>query len=244
MNKPTLEEVKERIEKLKYPEYDINPILKKPVIFKEYLPLKPLKSPEEQEKIDNIMGNIREVRESARIQDWLKEQIDIFYKDATDKPTIEQAIDSQYFTEYLMSLDSFFNNEGAKNLKFASDRLKNDKQMVLLAVNRNGFALEFASTELKNDKEVVLAAIKSFDNRIPNPDALQYASDEIKNNKEIVLEAMKRHKGVLQYASTDLQQELKEEVVVSPSIKEAVISKLTKFRDNCENLVTNQKNKM
>jgi hypothetical protein len=37
--------------------------------------------------------------------------------------------------------------------------LKNDKEVVLEAVEQDGNALEFASEELKNDKEVVLTAI-------------------------------------------------------------------------------------
>ena len=45
-------------------------------------------------------------------------------------------------------------------LDVASDRLKNDKEVVMVAINQDGNSLEFASKELKDDKEVVLASIK------------------------------------------------------------------------------------
>ena len=38
-------------------------------------------------------------------------------------------------------------------------QFKSDKEVVLAAVNRNGFNLQFAAVILKSDKEVVLAAV-------------------------------------------------------------------------------------
>ena len=43
-------------------------------------------------------------------------------------------------------------------LKYASDTLKDDKDLVLAAVTENGGALKFASNRLKNDNDVDLAA--------------------------------------------------------------------------------------
>jgi hypothetical protein len=40
-------------------------------------------------------------------------------------------------------------------LKYASDRLRNDKEVVFKAVKKDFLALEFASDELKNDKEFI-----------------------------------------------------------------------------------------
>ena len=70
------------------------------------------------------------------------------------------------------------------NLQFASEDLRNDKEIVLEAVQNRGSALQYASVELKNDREIVLEAIK-FDK-----EAIQYASEEMKNDPEIV-EALK-----------------------------------------------------
>ena len=38
-------------------------------------------------------------------------------------------------------------------LQYASDELKNDKDVVLAAVTQNGNALGYASAELRNDKD-------------------------------------------------------------------------------------------
>ena len=55
-------------------------------------------------------------------------------------------------------------------LKYASDELKGDRDVVLAAVTQNGHALKYASDELKGDKDVVLAALQhvkggSYDER-------------------------------------------------------------------------------
>jgi hypothetical protein len=55
-------------------------------------------------------------------------------------------------------------------LEHASAQLKNDKEVVLAAVEENGDALEYASEELQNDKEVVLMAVAQ------DGDALEYSS--------------------------------------------------------------------
>ena len=44
-------------------------------------------------------------------------------------------------------------------LKYASDELKADKEVVIAAVTRWGSSLEYASEDLRADKEVVMAAV-------------------------------------------------------------------------------------
>lgn len=46
------------------------------------------------------------------------------------------------------------------NLGYASEKWRNDKEVVLLAVNQDGLALQYASEELRHDKEVCLAALE------------------------------------------------------------------------------------
>jgi hypothetical protein len=45
-------------------------------------------------------------------------------------------------------------------LYFASDRIKDDKDIVLEIVKQDGYALEFASVRLKDDQDIVLEAVK------------------------------------------------------------------------------------
>ena len=46
-------------------------------------------------------------------------------------------------------------------LKYASPDLKNDRDVVLSAVNQNGIAIEFASPDLRNDKKIIETAISN-----------------------------------------------------------------------------------
>jgi hypothetical protein len=46
-------------------------------------------------------------------------------------------------------------------LQFASEEMRGDKQVVLAAVIKDGWALQFASEEFRGDKEVVLVAIEN-----------------------------------------------------------------------------------
>ena len=69
-------------------------------------------------------------------------------------------------------------------LEFASDELKNDKEIVLLAISQYGEALYYASDELRNDKEIVMAAIKQ------DGEVLEYASNELRKDKEFILQVV------------------------------------------------------
>ena len=87
-------------------------------------------------------------------------------------------------------------------LKDASEALKNDREIVLAAVNETSGALLYASDALKNDREIVLAALEKNP-----PGALEYASDELKNDREIVLKAVTRQPTALRYASAELKND-------------------------------------
>lgn len=70
-------------------------------------------------------------------------------------------------------------------LKFASEQLKDDKKVVLLAVKGNGMALKFASDTLKDDEEVVMTAI------LENSFAIHRASIRLQNDPTIFMRAHK-----------------------------------------------------
>jgi len=57
-----------------------------------------------------------------------------------------------------------------------SEKLNVDREMVLAAVQKHGFALRFASEELKADREIVLAAVQNYGA------ALRFASEELKGD--------------------------------------------------------------
>ena len=98
-------------------------------------------------------------------------------------------------------------NQDDSALKDASEELRNDKDIVLAAVARNGGMLQFASPELQKDKAIVSTAV------VQNACALQYACEDMKSNREIVLTAVKVDGQVLQYANLELQND--KEVVLA-----------------------------
>lgn len=80
-----------------------------------------------------------------------------------------------------------------RNFKFASDRLKKDKNFILQVVGQSKFsgsALQFVSEELKSDREFIMQVIK-IDGL-----AICEASPEIQNDREFILKAVKQNGSV------------------------------------------------
>jgi hypothetical protein len=61
-------------------------------------------------------------------------------------------------------------------LRFASEELKADREIVLAAVQNYGAALRYASDEVKADRDIVLDAVQN------NRYALRHASEELKDD--------------------------------------------------------------
>ena len=62
-------------------------------------------------------------------------------------------------------------------MEYFSNDIRNNKELMLLAVNNYGPSLEFISDELKNDNEVVLDALMN------NPWSLIHASERLQNDR-------------------------------------------------------------
>lgn len=92
-------------------------------------------------------------------------------------------------------------NQDAYGFEHISTKLRSDKNIVLAAVNRNGAVLRYASENLKNDRDIVLAAISH------SASSLQYASENLRNDKDIVLFAVRQHGFALRYASESLKND-------------------------------------
>lgn len=113
-----------------------------------------------------------------------------------------------------------------KQLEEMDDELKNNKEVVIVAVNLEGFAIDYASPTLKNDKEVVLTAINQ------NGNALGSASENFKNDKEIVLAAMKENYYAFNYASEILKNDI-EFILNVINISGAILAFLSdEFKNN------------
>jgi hypothetical protein len=86
-------------------------------------------------------------------------------------------------------------------LKYASEELQNNFDLVFQAVSKDGMSLEFASDELRNDKRIVLSAIQEY------PHALAYASGHLKNDKEIALFAIDKDSDTFKYLGQTIKND-------------------------------------
>ena len=102
-------------------------------------------------------------------------------------------------------------NRNGRNLQFASKSLKKDREIVMAAVQKTGTALDYASKELKNDREIVMVAVRS------SGYALQYASKQLKNDREIVMAAVQDAGYALKFASEELK---KDREIVMAAVRE------------------------
>lgn len=94
------------------------------------------------------------------------------------------------------------------NFKYLSEELRNNKQILEIALRQYQFGnspLEFASNNLKNDTEIVMLAIEK--DSLYSPIAFSFASDNLKNNKQFVLEVVKKNGFTLKFASIILRRD-------------------------------------
>ena len=86
-------------------------------------------------------------------------------------------------------------------LKFASDELKADRELILFAISyslRESSFLEFCSEDLRSDKEFVIKSVDLYANN------LEFASDELKKDKEVVTKAYIKNDYASEYMHNDL----------------------------------------
>ena len=117
-----------------------------------------------------------------------------------------------------------------KALKYASDSLKNNKTVVLAAVKSKGSALRYASLNLQNNRNIVFEAVKKNCNvaYIPNnflkedeeivttilnrqnitTYSLAMSNEVLRNNRQLVLKAISKKGLDLEFASSNLQNDI------------------------------------
>ncbi len=87
-------------------------------------------------------------------------------------------------------------------IELANEDVKNEMEIVSIAIAESGSALEYVSAEMKNNKEVVLIAVSKDGN------ALEYASDSLKSNKEVIIKAVSQSFNSLGYANGNVLDNL------------------------------------
>jgi len=87
-------------------------------------------------------------------------------------------------------------------LTFASDRLKNDEDVVLNAVSNEFTDFMLASDRLKNDKKFIIKCLKI------SGGVLQLVATKFKSDKDVVTQAIKTDYWAIQYACSILQNDI------------------------------------
>ena len=113
-------------------------------------------------------------------------------------------VDLIWFKPYVMYMLSKkknyeYDHNLMNDLQHLDEYMKDDKEVMLAAVNKVGYALNLASERLKADQDVVLAAVKTYGN------ALGLAPEELRVDRDTVLAAVKRNGTAIQYAAPELR---------------------------------------
>ena len=86
---------------------------------------------------------------------------------------------------------------------YASEELKKDKEVIYYALDNDGTALQYLDDTFKDNSNYVIRAI------LNNGLALSYASDRLKDNDYLVKIAVQRHGLVYKYISDRLKEDIK-----------------------------------
>ena len=93
---------------------------------------------------------------------------------------------------------------------YASDKLHDDRDLMLEAVKIDGQSLYYASENLRDDKEVVLEAVKN------KGLIYKYASLRLRNDKEIAITAIKQSSMVIPFISESIKEDEEIKELISP----------------------------
>jgi len=137
----------------------------------------------------------------------------------------EKILNNKNFAKTIVS-----NCEGSNDsiLKYFSEEICNIKEIVLIAVEKNGKELENVSDELKKDREVVLAAIKSSHVSMYASEAMKYADKSFLSDFEIARTAVAYSGKALQYFTDEIR---KDKDIVRIAVSNSYSSEALEFAD-------------
>lgn len=110
-------------------------------------------------------------------------------------------LDDHYRDDEALFLRAF--RRDRTNYKYASDRIKNKREYVLMALSADGRLLESVPEIFKDDREIVMIAL--VNNSLA---AFRFVSERMRDDKEIALLAMDKHgRANYEYLSLRLQND-------------------------------------
>lgn len=93
-------------------------------------------------------------------------------------------------------------NKNAFNIEFTSERLRDDEYIIYQTVKKEGTLLYYASKRLQDNEKIVKVALESTGL------ALEFCSERLKSNREFVLKAIEKKGQALRFASEELQADI------------------------------------
>ena len=120
-----------------------------------------------------------------------------------------------------------FVEASGENLRYASDDLKNYKQIALEAVRSDGSGFEYLSDRLKNDEEIIVEAIKNYSGYFIERDIFIHIPSDILNNTLFFIKISPYlnytsydQKNVFELLSTEFIISLRNDIIISSFILE------------------------
>ena len=114
---------------------------------------------------------------------------------------------SKYTNEYMISNKEIvlqaIENKDIWCLAYVDTELRNDKEFMLQAIEKDSSCIGYSSNELLNDREFMIEVIKK------NPRCINFASKSLHNDKEFMLQAIKIDICCIEYASEELKNDKK-----------------------------------
>ena len=159
------------------------------------------------------------VKPLARQADWLQSAIILAAKLRRDRPSKESSLLKNPNNRTDIAVIKAMQKDPLA-LRFASNHLKKNKEILLWVIEDDPHAFYFVSDELKNDRSFALALAKSIgqsisDFRRNSPfnwwvnqlicPPLSYISLELKSSKEFILSALEYCEDIIEYAAPELK---------------------------------------
>lgn len=178
----------------------------------------------DKDAVETINTTRKKWKQRRGRREW-RRQLEWFLRDPNCFKTLGPYFhDNKDFILAALQEERIYYNSIIRNV---SERLRDDKEVVMAAVQHDGYALTHASARLQADKDIVLAAVQR-----KGILGCPFVATALRNDRDVVLRAVQHHGTMLPYASKRLQAD-REIVLAAVQNDGYALSKvyLTAFRN-------------
>lgn len=137
----------------------------------------------------SIMKFMEEGEDFEKVDGWILKMVSEELTDDVD--IVKKAIETMGADEILLAsgriqddknmiIYALKRGDSCYLMEFLDERIRNDKEVVKVAISRDGLALQFASEELKNDWKLCMEAVRN------NINAFEFVGEELKNDPQFI----------------------------------------------------------